>query len=644
MTTTPVSNRVWLARGALLVLALAALVVFGLLGQAPPAPALAPLRLALLVPDDLDLADRHVQAWRDAAAELGFPMSVLRASELLRAGTSAQDAALVVPDQVHRRMNDALVAALEARVRGGARLLLVQDAGVQDMDGSYHPQQSRLSRLAGIPYALYGELRGRMSGQNVAWVEGAAVPLLRLPPGKLIRDGESEPLNSTQAAPLDDEPLAVVGYHYGRLTYPVFTTRGTFAGRRLMHAQEGSLLAGLHTLGLGQVLFVNLPLTYLKLRTDGLLLHSFLRYFAQDVAGLPQLAQVPDARGAMIMNWHVDSAAAVPAIERLESLGAFEQGPYSIHLTAGPDVDQVGDGLGMDLARNPAMQQWVRRFVARGDEVGSHGGWIHNAFGRSVGLQPPQRARALIERNVAAVQAASGQPVREYSAPLGHHPGWKTPWLHEHGIGAYYFTGDIGMAPTRSYQDGRRSQDGMWAFPVLSYGAHASFEETWTAGIAQSDIGAWLKDVADYCVQFRTVRMVYFHPPGVALFPNAFRDWLQHTGALVRAGDLRWITMAQYTAFANARLAVEWDVQADAHDASAQLLQARHPHTLEHFAWLLPTRRYAQPRVLQGRAVVTRDGDDWRVVAGDTSLLRLQLPQRLDLPPPFPSPASPTAP
>jgi peptidoglycan/xylan/chitin deacetylase (PgdA/CDA1 family) len=344
------------------------------------------------------------------------------------------------------------------------------------------------------------------------------------------------------------------------------------------------------------------------------------------------------------MNWPVDSAAAVPAIERLESLGAFEQGPYSIHLTAGPDVDEVGDGLGMDLARNPAMQRWVRRFVARGDEVGSHGGWIHNAFGRSVGRQPPERSLALIERNVAAVRAASGRPVREYSAPLGHHPGWKTPWLHEHGIGAYYFTGDIGMAPTRSYQDGRRSQDGMWAFPVLSYGAHASFEETWTAGIAQSDIGAWLQDVADYCVQFRTVRMVYFHPPGVALFPNAFRDWLQHTGALVRAGDLRWITMAQYTAFANARLAVEWDVQADPHDANAQLLQARHPRTLDHFAWLLPARRYGQPRVLQGRAVITRDGDDWRVVAGDTSLLRLQLPQRLDLPPPFPSPASPTAP
>jgi peptidoglycan/xylan/chitin deacetylase (PgdA/CDA1 family) len=392
------------------------------------------------------------------------------------------------------------------------------------------------------------------------------------------------------------------------------------------------------------VLFVNLPLTYLKLRTDGLFLHSFLRYFAQDVAGLPQLAQVPDGQGAMIMNWHVDSAAAVPAIERLESLGAFEQGPYSIHLTAGPDVDEVGDGLGMDLERNPAMQKWVRRFVARGDEVGSHGGWIHNAFGRSVGRQPPERSLPLIERNVAAVQAASGQPVREYSAPLGHHPGWKTPWLRERGIGAYYFTGDIGMAPTRSYQDGERSPDGTWAFPVLSYGAHASFEETWTAGIPQSDIGAWLKDVADYCVQFRTVRMVYFHPPGVALFPNAFRDWLQHTGALVRAGGLRWITMAQYTAFANARLAVEWDVQADAHDAGAQLLQARHPRTLEHFAWLLPARRYAQPRVLQGKAVVTRDGDDWRVVAGDTSLLRLQLPQRLDMPPPLPSSASPTAP
>lgn len=625
MSGKAVALRVWMARAGALALAVAAFVLFGFLGGGRQAEAGATTQLALLIPDELPADDVHVQAWKDAAAELGFQLSVLRASELLRAGASGRGAALILPDQVHRRMNDALVAALEQRVQAGTQLLLVHDAGVEDLDGNYHPVQSRLSELAGVSYALYGELGGRMSGEHVAWVEGNALPLLRLPPGKLIRDGEDEPLNSLQKTPAADEPLAIVGYHYGRLTYPVFSTRGTYAGRSLMHAEDGSLLAGLQGVGKGQVLFVNLPLTYLKLRTDGLFLHSFLRYFAQDVVGLPQLSPVPDAQGALIMNWHVDAAAAVPAIETLDALGAFEQGPYSIHLTAGPDVDTVGDGQGIDLAHNERMQQWVRRFAGRGDEVGSHGGWIHNAFGRMVGEQDPKLSIPLIERNLQAVRAASGRPVREYSAPLGNHPAWTTPWLKQQGIRAYYFTGDIGMAPTRSYQDGRRSPPGMWAFPVLSYGAHASFEETSFAGIAQSDIGAWLKDVADYCAEYRTVRLVYFHPPGVALFPDAFRDWIGHTRQRVQDGALRWITMAGYTDFANDRLAVDWDVRAE---DGAQWLQARHPRSLAHFAWLLPASRYDAPRVLEGQAEVTRAGDAWRVVAGPSTRLRLQLPLR----------------
>ncbi len=640
MNAKPIASRVWLVRGALLLAAVGLFVLFGLLnGSARPHQAAT--RLALLVSDEVSSGDPHVHAWQDAAAELGFKLSLLRASDLLRAGGASDDVALILPDQVHRRMNDALVAALNQRVRSGTPLLLVHDAGTEDLDGNYPPGRSRLSGLAGVSYALYEELRGRMSGEHVAWVEGGAVPLLRLPPGKLIRDGEEEPLSSHQPPPGEDEPLAVIGYHYGRLSYPVFTTRGLFDGNRLMHAEEGSLLAGVHTVGKGQVLFVNLPLTYLKLRTDGLFLHAFLRYFAQDLVGLPQLSPVPDAKGALIMNWHVDAAAAVPAIETLDALGVFEQGPYSIHLTAGPDVDTVGDGQGMDLARNASMQAWVRRFVARGDEVGSHGGWIHNAFGRLVDKQKRDVSIPFIERNLQAVRSASGKPVREYSAPLGNHPAWTTPWLREQGIQAYYFTGDIGMAPTRSYQDGKRSPPGMWAFPVLSYGAHASFEETSLAGISQRDIGAWLKDVADYCAQYRTARLVYFHPPGVALFPDAFRDWLQHTRQLVADGALRWITMAAYADFANERLAVDWSTRAA---DGAEWLQAEHPRSLAHFAWLLPARRYDAPRVLQGQAEVTREGDFWRVVAGAGTTLRVQLPVHgattptASIPNPSPSP------
>ena len=620
--------RVWWWRAGLLALAVLAWVLSGWLGAAPRGAVQGARALALVVPDGLSLDDPHVQAWEDAAAELGFKLRVVKASGLLRPGGEPAEGALIVPDQIHRRMNDATVAALEQRVQAGAQLLLVHDAGVEDLAGGYHPVQSRLSGLAGVSYARFGELGAHMAGEQVAWVAGDAVAALRLPPGKLVREDADAPLSSHQPPPARGEALALLGYQYGRLTYPAFRTRGRFDGRRLMHAQDGGLLAGEHVVGAGRVLFVNLPLTYLKLRTDGLLLHAFLHHFAQDLAGLAQLSPVPDATGALVMNWHVDSAAAVPAIAALDSLGVFAQGPYSIHLTAGPDVDIFGDGMGMDLDRNPAMQQWARRFVARGDEVGSHGGWIHNAFGRDLETWPTQRAIERLERNIAAVHAASGRLVREYSAPLGNHPAWVTQWLAEHGIRSYYFTGDIGMAPTRSFQGGRRGPAGMWAYPVLSYGADASFEETASAGASQDEVAAWLIDVADFCADQGTVRLVYFHPPGVALFPQAFRRWLAHTGRLIGQGELRWTTMAAQTAFANERLSVQWDIQAS---GGTELLQARHPRTLAHHAWLLPVWRYGAPVVLQGQAEITRKGDAWHVVAGPSSQLRLRLPPRTEI-------------
>jgi hypothetical protein len=600
----------------------------------PPLQVSAATRLALVVPDNLAADSVYVHAWQDAAAELGVPLEVRTASQLLRSGRPLRDVGLILPDSIHRQMNDVLVAHLKALVQDGTRLMLVYDAGVSDLAGAYHPQQSRLSELAGVSYALYGELGKQMTRDQVVWADALALPQLRIPPGKLMREDTQHPLISTQPPPAPDEELAVVGYHYGRLHYPVYATRGRYDGRRLMHAEGGGIVAGVRSVGQGQVLFVNLPLAYLKLRTDGFFLHTFLRLFAVEVAGLPHLAPMPSAEGALIMNWHIDAAHAVPAMEKLTALRAFDQGPYSMHLTAGPDVDKPGDGLGIDLAHNETMRTWVRRFVERGDEVGSHGGWIHNEFGRLVDVQDRAHSEELIDRNSEVVTGASGQPVREYSAPTGNHPAWVTEWLQRRGIHAYYFTGDIGMPPTRTFQDGHRSPPGMWAFPVLSYGALASFEEAQRATVQEADIAAWLKDLADYCARNRTVRLVYFHPPGIAMFGDAFSQWMEHTAGLVRQGSLRWMTMAQYAEFANARLQVQWQLTPDDDAARAGgnevlRLEASHPRSLQRMSWQLPMSRYARPVVLHGKAQVDDDGHDWRVVASGGTSLSLRLPLRL---------------
>jgi hypothetical protein len=51
----------------------------------------------------------------------------------------------------------------------------------------------------------------------------------------------------------------------------------------MAEGRDGSVLAGLRDYGKGKVLFVNLPVTYLAVRTDGLWLHSFMAFFNRQV-------------------------------------------------------------------------------------------------------------------------------------------------------------------------------------------------------------------------------------------------------------------------------------------------------------------------------------------------------------------------
>lgn len=585
-------------------------------------------KIVLLLPD-ADLNDPvQVHAWQDAAEELGINLDTQTASQMMRSGRQVQGTAYILPDTLHRRMSDVLIGNLRERVRAGDTLMLVHDAGLSDIDGRYRDERSRLSDLAGVQYGLYGELKTGMLRDAPAWVLPEQVQALGIPPGKLVRGAEGRPYTSAQAASASDEPLSIAGYVYGALNYPTFVTRGHYDGTRLMGTADGSLLAGLHRFGAGQVLFVNLPLTQLKVRTDGLLLHSFLQYYAERVVGVPQLSPMPQGRGAVVMNWHIDDRKALPALERAAEMGAFKQGPYSIHFTAGPDVNEEGDGKGMDLANNAQAKDWVRRLGTAGHEIGSHGGWIHNWFGARADKLDREVVASLIERNSALLLEVGGRPVHEYSAPVGNHPAWITAWLRKRDIRSYYFTGNTGMAPTRSYQDGVRPLPDIWSYPVLNFGVYASFEEAKADQLPETEVAAWLTDVNRFCADHRTVRLVYFHPIGLVMYPQAFQRWLESGQELADQGRLRWMTMARYSEFANQRLRVRWTVTDSSRNASlpSQQLEAHHPQSLDGMTWLLPRSRYAQPTVSSGQAVIDEVEGQWRVVAGPGTGLRLHLP------------------
>lgn len=601
------------------------------------APAEDQVTLALLVADETARDDALVTAWTDAAAEEGLPLTVVTASEFLRPFGKTTFAGVILPDSVHTSAGDCLVTALENYVDRGGKLMAVFDAATLTLPGrTYSPDRARLSRLAGTEYALYGKLGGNTTRSSEVLGSTRAFDLLGVPPGKFLRAARSEPgVAAARGVQLDDEAV-LSGYGYDAIEYGHFATGATYDGDVLLYSREGDVLVGERRQGEGRVLFVNLPLGYLKTRTDGLPLHASLRHFGVHVARLPALGTVPEGRGGLVMNWHIDSSAALPPMRALRESAIFQQGPYSVHVTAGPDLHQAGDRLGLDVPNNAEAQEWLRLFASRKDEVGSHGGWIHNYFGYGVADGNEPEFSRYLELNTEALEQATGQRVAEYSSPQGAHPEWITAWLVERGVRAYYFTGNTGMGPTKTYRDGKRSPLPAWAFPVLGLGRDASFEEMAASGVDPDDVRDWLVGTVDFAARNRVLRLVYFHPPGLLRFhPHAVDPWLDRSAQRKAEGTFSWYTMSEIAEFLGERERVDWDVRRE--PSGDLVMRAIHPKTLSRQSWLFPADA-AAPVLVEGDAEILRDGDGWLVRAREGKQLVVRIARA---PSPAPRTSSP---
>lgn len=583
-----------------------------------------PDRLLLLLPDGASPTDPKVALWLDAASEEGLHLTLAHDSDFLRPFFGQPDCAgLILPDSIHRQASDYLIAALRRFVAAGGKLMLVYDAATLSPTGRYARGQSRLSDLAGIDYALYD----RLQDNAIQWgnVSGSIEVLqqMNIPPGKYFpfASGDNAAANSGSATSTEgsSEPQ-LTRYLFGDLKYPSYVTSGNYSGNVLLHS--GSVLvAGEHDYEKGSVLFVNLPLGYLKLNTDGLLLHAFLKYFAERFLSLPYLTAVPDGVGGLVLNWHVDSNAAIKPLAAIDSWSLAKQGPYSIHVTAGPDDMRFGDGDGFNVEHNPVSQELIRKFLNRGDAIGSHGGWIHDYFAAHVDKDNPADMEKYLLWNKNALEKVTGRPDIEYSAPDGNQPAWVTHWLETHGFVAYYFTGDSGMAPTQGYRDGVREGQNIWTFPIVHLNRAAAFEEMVKQGYSAAEIQRWLEALTDFTADQRVVRLIYFHPPGIVGYRSIVSAWMEQTGNLRAAGRFSWYTMSGLANFLNARKQINWKTS---YDGEQLTIVATHPQSLEHATWRLPASRFSEPAILRGSAHIVRDNDAWMVIAGPGNELQFE--------------------
>jgi hypothetical protein len=565
-----------------------------------------------IVVDDRIGRDLLLDAWRQGAREQGIPLTVVtdRAIQEEWFRGRRRFAALVLPDGLLRFATPSFVAGLVSFVEHGGSLLVVFDAASRGADGFYPPSRSRLSTLVGIDYVLYDTLLEGTFRTGPVFASEASAVTLGIPPGKAVPSDASG-----LVAPFT---LQLATYEYPQLLYPSFATRGKYDGDPLLFGPGGQIVAGERSYGRGRVIFANLPLGDLKLRTDSWLMNRFLRLLARE-AGLPVLAMTPAAIGGLVLNVHVDSNAAIAPMRALAADRFFDDGPFSIHVTAGPDLNYPGDNLGLDVAHNTEFRQLLQELAARGHEIGSHGGWIHNYWATHVNAGSAAVDAQLLELNQRTLADAIGTPIQVYSAPAGVHPAWVTDWLRHHGFVAYYNTANSGAAPTRTFRNGVLEDQGIWSFPITTLGANASFEDAAARGLdEQTQVAPWLVQLTRFAADEHEVRLVYFHPTGTHFYEHALAEWTAQARTLIRAGRFRWYTMAGLAHFLDRQESVRWDLSRHGDD---DRVHAVHPDTLQDLAWLLPAAFYARPRVVDGSATVRREGADWIVTAGTGTTL-----------------------
>nr|WP_315190530.1 hypothetical protein [uncultured Albidiferax sp.] len=431
---------------------------------------------------------------------------------------------------------------------------------------------------------------------------------------------------STQLSEADKALQTISGYGYPALGYYSFVTTGTFPGNVFLSSPEHGLVAGERSYGNGKVLFVNIPLGYFAaIGTDSMLLHGFLNHFARDQVVMPRLSVQPKGVGGLIYNWHVDDGDdLIPDYGYVMGQWFMQgKGPFSVHFTAGPDVNVIGDGLGMNLANNPAGQAVVRSAGAyRGsvtNEVGAHGGWNHNIYGINANETNASTYLPWLQANVGVVQNVMGKRSREYSAPQGNNPLWSTNWLETYGIVGMYTVSNTGTAATREWRNGARVTDKLWAMPIAPLGTTATFEEFEENGISNGASAQWLLDLQSFVVNNRTNRLFYNHPPGARDHLGVVKTFVNRAENLKNWGRFNWYTMAQIADFSQRRIQTTWS---SSNYYGYSRFTASNPAGLTDVTWLLPRSRYGYPYILSGWATVdVYDDTNWIVTArGGTNL------------------------
>jgi len=506
--------------------------------------------LIIYHPSDANKQPSIIPAYKSVLEEEGVPFEFVTPESVSALDFSSAVQvypAIIIPDGVARILPKDFALRLEKYVAEGGNVLLVYDAGIKNLTGRYL-NETIFSDFLGINYMTYRKLKGK----NYTWgvvkfKDNESANFFQMPPGRL------------------DENFIISGYHYGHLKYPiariemtknleekqVFAYVLTEEKEEEEEEKENYPVVVWKKFGSGNLLYVNLPLGYLKAYVEDLPLRAVLRTFLFKISKVPHLMNTPLGKGGLVINWHVDANDDWKIIPNMEKNKFLRRNiPCSIHITAGDSCYKPGDGCGFDaLGKGRQLVQELSKYGM----IGSHGGWFHDWFAHNLatGKFGPKEEEEYIKKNMDALQSIVGYKIIEYSAPAGVHPQpVTTRILEQFGCVAYYYTGDAGSAPNRTFWKGQMVSDKVIAFPIMIFGKEAvSLYEMRIAKTPPEKVKEWLCDIIDYAIENRTVRLFYSHPYNVNEYPEQLQFFLDYAERKSSSGKLQIAPMSYFAQF-----------------------------------------------------------------------------------------------
>jgi len=484
-----------------------------------------------------------VQAYEKVLEEEGVPFQFVTLKEILYLDLSALVQvypAIIIPDGIAQILPIDFANRLKSYVNKGGNLLLVYDGGIKNVSSRYL-NRSVFAEFLGINYIPYRNLKGRTYTRGfIKFKDYKSLDFFQIPKGRI------------------DKNFIISGYQYGNLEYPIarveilpdFKEEDVFAFAITTDGEKYPAIV-FKKYGEGNLLYTNLPLGYLKGYVEDLPLRAVLRTFLFKVSKIPHLVNTPSGKGGLVINWHVDANLdweGIPFMEKNKLLRRNIQ--YSIHITAGDSCYQPGDGCGFDaLGKGRPLVENLARYGI----IGSHGGWFHDWFANNLrtGKFGPQEEEEYIKKNKDALESIVGYKIIEYSAPAGVHPQPVTTHILEKlGFVSYYYTGDAGSSPNRTFVKGKMVSDKVIAFPIIPFGKEGvSLYELKIANIPSEKVEEWLCEIVDYVIKNRSIRLFYSHPYNAVEYPKALSSFIDYAEKKASKGELNIKPMSYFARF-----------------------------------------------------------------------------------------------